>query len=334
MPRSVHLSRCAAAAFMAALLAACAVTPPAPPAAPLPPGPVRPGSPLPFGGSTPFSDAEVQRGVVATQAQCAQIPQAVWAASPDHGDVCLRYWKAGFQPGRTPRVLVFFHGDVWLGTATSPDYLKRNSEAMQEQAEKWAKETGLPYIAIGRPGTHGSSGDHMQRRRRGESVQIGRALDALKARYGIQEWVVAGQSGGGHVTASLLADRADIVCAVPGSSVSSPKVRWWLRGWKTDATGHADSHEPLDLLAKEGKHPALRIFVVGSPEDSNTPWTSQLMLANRARALGLPVEVLAGEGSGPSKHGMVQSSHRVAGWCGQGLSTEEIKQRAAAGLKG
>lgn len=290
---------------------------------------------LPFTPDFRLSDEGVQRGVQATQAQCAQVRYAVWAPSAMQGNVCLRYWKAGFAAqGPTPRVLVFFHGDVWTGTATSPDYLKLTDATLQEQAEQWARQIGMPYLFIGRPGTHGSSGEHMQRRRRGESLQISAALDALKARYGIQEWVVAGQSGGGHVTAALLGDRSDIVCAVPASAVSSPKVRWWLRGWTVDSTGHADSYEPLDTLAKAGKHPALRVFVVGSPGDTNTPWTMQLLLADRARAVGLPVEVLSGEGAGPSKHGMSQSARRVAGWCGKGLSTDEIRQRGGAELKG
>lgn len=328
MTRSPRTAALAGCALLGLLLAGCSSPPPAPPSAP--------GAPLheAFSPEPRFTDAGVRRGVAATRAECAQARDTVWVASATQGDVCLRYWKAGFADGPVPRALVFFHGDVWLGTETSPDYLKLTDAALQEQAERWARETGLPYLYVGRPGTHGSSGDHMQRRRRGESVQISLALDQLKERFQVGAWVVAGQSGGGHVTASLLADRSDIVCAVPGSSVSSPKVRWWLRGWKIDSTGHADSHEPLDGLAKEGKHPDLRIFVVGSPGDTNTPWASQLLLADRARALGLPVEVLSGEGAGPSKHGMSTSSRRVAGWCGQGMRTDDILRRAAEGLKG
>ncbi|MBN8506879.1 MAG: hypothetical protein J0L58_20625 [Burkholderiales bacterium] len=327
MPPSSHSKASALAALLVPLALLCGCSS-------VSEGPARP-SMLPFTPDFRLSDEGVQRGVQATQAQCAQVRYAVWAPSAMQGNVCLRYWKAGFAAqGPTPRVLVFFHGDVWTGTATSPDYLKLTDATLQEQAEQWARQIGMPYLFIGRPGTHGSSGEHMQRRRRGESLQISAALDALKARYGIQEWVVAGQSGGGHVTAALLGDRSDIVCAVPASAVSSPKVRWWLRGWTVDSTGHADSYEPLDTLAKAGKHPALRVFVVGSPGDTNTPWTMQLLLADRARAVGLPVEVLSGEGAGPSKHGMSQSARRVAGWCGKGLSTDEIRQRGGAELKG
>lgn len=226
---STHRAARCAVALGAALLSGCASVAP-PPAAQAPAGAAGKLPPVAFTPAPTFTDEGVQRGVVATRAQCEAARNAVWVASAEHGDVCLRYWQAGFGAGATPRALVFFHGDVWLGTATSPDYLKLTDAGLQAQAEQWVQQTGLPYLYIGRPGTHGSSGDHMQRRRRGESVQISQALDVLKARFGIREWVVAGQSGGGHVTASLLSDRDDIVCAVPGSSVSSPRVRWWLRG--------------------------------------------------------------------------------------------------------
>ena len=112
--------------------------------------------------------------------------------------------------------------------------------AIRSGVSTWAAKLGAPYIHFARPGTHGSSGDHMQRRRRGESELITLALDQLKTRYAISEWVLVGQSGGGHVTASLLVHRNDIVCAVPASSVSSPRMRWILRGWATDATGYHD----------------------------------------------------------------------------------------------
>jgi dienelactone hydrolase len=55
-----------------------------------------------------------------------------------------------------------------------------------------------------------------------ESRQINAALDVLKQQWSIKEFVIAGQSGGGHVTASLLTMRNDIVCAVPTSAPSSP----------------------------------------------------------------------------------------------------------------
>ena len=309
----------------ALLLGACAAAP-ATPAPPL--------ARVALKGAADFSDLAIRSGVSTTRAECEAVSEAVWVESAAFGSECLRYWKAGFGAAPTPRAVVYFHGDIWLGTETSPSYLKLSERSLRAATQEWSAKLGAPYIHFARPGTHGSSGDHMQRRRRGESELITLALDRLKTRYGISEWVVVGQSGGGHVTASLLVHRNDIVCAVPTSSVSSPRMRWTLRGRSTDTTGYDDSYEPTEFIAGKDRHPKLRIFVVGSVEDRNTPWAIQTLLTSRARAAGLPVMELTGEGSGPQKHGMSNSGRLVAGWCARDLSDDEIREKASAGLKG
>jgi pimeloyl-ACP methyl ester carboxylesterase len=281
-----------------------------------------------------FSELAVKSGVAATRTDCEAVREAVWVETKAQGGECLRYWKGGFGTGPAKRAIVYFHGDVWLGTEASPTYLKFTEQTLQADAREWAAKLGAPYIYLARPGTHGSSGDHMQRRRQPESEAISLALDQLKKRYEISEWVAVGFSGGGHVTASLFASRDDVVCAVATSSVSSPRARWILLGRDIDATGYADSYEPLEFIRKANHHPKLRIFVVGSLEDSNTPWASQVLLSGRAKALGLPVMELTGEGTGSAKHGMSNSGRMVAGWCAQDLSDDQIREKAKAGLKG
>ena len=61
-----------------------------------------------------------------------------------------------------------------------------------------------------------------------------------------------------------------------------------------------------------------------------------------AIAAGKPLEIMEvdlegpreGEGVGPERHGMLQSALLVGSMCLKGLSTDEIRQRAAQGLKG
>jgi hypothetical protein len=327
--------------LLAAILGACTTAPTAlaPVAATAVSGTLKPATNsslqrVAFSRIAEFSDLALRSGVSATRADCDTVREAVWVDSKAFGSECLRYWKAGFGDGPARRAIVFFHGDVWLGTQTSPTYLQLNEEKQQAIADEWAKKLGVPYIHFARPGTHGSSGDHMQRRRRAESELITLALDELKKRYGIFEWVVTGQSGGGHVTASLLVHRSDIVCAVPASSVSSPRMRWILLGRSTDATGYHDSYEPTEFLVKKGQHPKLRIFVVGSLEDKNTPWSTQTLLTGRANAVGLQAIELTGQGSGSQQHGMADSGRSVAGWCAQGLTDDQIREKAKAGLAG
>lgn len=95
-----------------------------------------------------------------------------------------------------------------------------------------------------------------------------------------------------------------------------------------------DSYKPVEALTNNNKHPSLRLFVVGSFDDQNTPWTSQLLLSGRARSLAIPTLELPGQGAGPSKHGMSASGRRVAGWCANGLTNEQIQEEAKGGLKG
>ena len=282
-----------------------------------------------------FSELALRRGVRATRAQCEALANAVWASTRDHGEECLRYWAAGFGPGPTERAIVFLHGDAWRGPGmTREQYLSLSSEALARQAQRWSRQLDAPYVFVARPGTHGSSGDHMQRRRLAESALVSAALDAIKARLRIREFVVAGQSGGGHATSSLLTLRSDIVCAVPTSAPSSPRVRWRLKGLKADTTGHADSYEPGEHLSGHRQHPGLRVFVLGDPDDRNVLWPSQTIMATRLKEAGVAVETLRGRGSGEDRHGLPDSARTVAGWCFKDLPTREILSRAAKGLSG
>lgn len=301
--------------------------------APLRPG-LAAGQRIAFTAAGDFSESALHSGVQATQAQCERADHAVWAATRDHGEECLRYWAAGFDGKPAARAVVFFHGDVLSETGVPAGYLKSSMASIQRFADDTARTLNAPFVFVGRPGTHGSSGDHRQRRRLAESMLISAALDRIKARLQVGEWVVAGQSGGGHVTSSLLTHRADIVCAVPTSAPSSPRIRWELRGLKKDTTGYSDSYEPGEHLQRARMHPKLRVFVLGDPKDSNVPWPSQTIMAERLAAAGVPAQVLQGQGAGPRAHGLPLSARRVASWCHQDLPTAEIVRRAAAGLKG
>jgi pimeloyl-ACP methyl ester carboxylesterase len=281
-----------------------------------------------------FSEAAVVRGVKATQAQCLAVSHSVWADAGPVGAECLRVWATGMDPLPAKRALVYFHGDVFVGHGkTARTYLNSSVDEQARFAQNWARQLGVPYLFIGRPGVYGSSGDHMQRRRQDESLLISAAMDSLKQRHGIEEWVVAGQSGGGHVTAALLTQRNDIVCAVPTSAPSSPRIRWELMGRNRDTTGYTDSYEPSKFLVRAQMHPALRVFVLGNPEDRNVFWPSQVVLADALKTAGIPVEVIEAPGSGPDGHGLSNAARVVAAWCAKNLSTADILARAAKGLK-
>ena len=160
------------------------------------------------------------------------------------------------------------------------------------------------------------------------------ALDEIKARHAISELVLVGLSGGGHIVASLLGWRPDIVCAVPASSVSSPKLRWQGMGRTSDLTGHADSYEPVDHLKREAFHPKLRVFVLGDLKDSNVVWATQTPLAARLKELGAAVVLINGEGSDSQRHALGGAGQQVGALCLRDKTPPEILEVVAKGLKG
>ena len=111
-------------------------------------------------------------------------------------------------------------------------------------------------------------------------------------------------------------------------------MRWQTHGWRGDPTGYADSYEPVEHLQKQRLHAALRVFVVGDPNDRNVLWPSQTILSDKLREMSVPVSVLQGQGTGRDAHGMSNSGRLVAGWCFKDMSTPAMEERAAKGLKG
>ncbi|HAF52914.1 MAG TPA: prolyl oligopeptidase, partial [Leclercia adecarboxylata] len=90
-----------------------------------------------------------------------------------------------------PLALVVLKGDRVSQIKRSPDTIPGNTaEAQRRQARAMLRQTGLPTIIIARPGTYGSSRDHYRRRQAEEFQAIAAALDAIKARYGIQRFIL------------------------------------------------------------------------------------------------------------------------------------------------
>ena len=290
---------------------------------------------VPFStGDGNFSGEALMRGMTATAEQCAAVTNAVWAQVPGGPAECIRYWPAGLAQGGNARVLVYLPGDQISSGKPEATYESRNPKNMQALVDAMQAKAGLPFILMSRPGMLGSSGEHGQRRREPEARLVSAALDQLKAKHGISELGVVGLSGGAHTLASLLGWRSDIVCAVPASSSSSPKLRWQALGLTADVTGYSDSYEPLPNLKREMFHPQLRVFLVGDPKDTEVPWQSQTPLADRLRALGAAVEVITVEGTGPRRHSTGASGQAIGSLCLAGKPTAEILEVAARGLKG
>lgn len=263
-----------------------------------------------------FSSSSVLRGVQATKEKC-NVENTVWT-----GTECIKFWSHGLTR-TTGRVIVFFDGDVLSDNRVSERYTKLTTEKLNHRAKTWSTKLDAPYIYIGRPGTHGSSGSHHRRRTAEESMIISKALDQLKERYGITELVLAGQSGGGHVTASLLTLRSDIVCAVPSSSPNSPKVRYTGMGRSIDIT-NLESYEPIEHFTNT-VHDKLRVIILGDPLDSTVSWNSQIVLAQALQTKNIPFIIVEGQASGSAKHKLSDSGRVLAGLCYHNKSLNDIQ---------
>jgi hypothetical protein len=285
-------------------------------------------------GDGNFSGEALLRGTQATETQCAAVAGAVWATGANGEAECLRYWAAGLKDGAAPAALVYLPADQITAGRAEATYETRNPKLMQEIVDGMQARAGVPFILLARPGMLGSSGDHKLRRQAGEARLVSSALDAIKAKHGIREFGLVGLSGGGHTVAALLAWRSDIVCAVPASSVSSPRLRWQALGLTGDITGTAEPYEPVDQLRAGGFHPRLRVFVLGDPKDTEVPWVSQTPLALRLRELGVATEIVTGEGTGVKRHVLGGSGQAIGAQCLAGKPTADILEAAARGLKG
>jgi hypothetical protein len=284
-----------------------------------------------------FSGEGLVNGISASQSECALISNAVWARVDINNAECIRYWKAGFPADLNTndlKVLFYVPGDQIVAGKAELTYSTRNPKMMQELANLMQGRIGVPFILISTPGTFGSSGEHSQRRRPLESKLMSAALDEIKKKHSISDLSLVGLSGGGHIVASLLNRRSDIVCAVLASAVSAPKTRWQSLGLLIDVTGHADSYEPIEFLDAKNFHPHLRSYILGDRTDTNTPWLSQLPIAEKLKSIGANVEVLNGLGGGPQRHAMGESGRVIGSMCLRGKSNVEIKELEKQGFNG
>src|SRR4030095_12293825 len=122
-----------------------------------------------------------------------------------------------------------------------------------------AKVAALPFGQVARPGACGSSGDHLLRRRPREVRLINAALDALKAIHAVQTFYIAGQSGGGHNAAALLALRRDIACALISAAPASTRAYNMARGFTVPPGQFFDPAEHVGSIVSSAPP---RIFIL------------------------------------------------------------------------
>lgn len=238
----------------------------------------------------------------------------------DGRDDCLRFYGAQAEPtGRPP--LVFLEGDVISVAQPRTDppvwqvsefYKRLNPRLMQKEAEHYSAATARTFVNLARPGTFGSSGHHLERRRPREVALVNAALDVLKARFGWAQINLAGFSGGGHLVGALLAQRDDIGCAVIASGNVAVRQRGMERGLSTDVTGYADFVDPIEHAAEIGRRHPMRVVILTDPFDRVVEAKFQDMFAVALRTAGVAVEQRLVAAADPGHHNL-RSAAIIAG---------------------
>lgn len=278
------------------------------------------------GTELPFSPEDVLRGVKGDREACGADAGRLWVEVDGEGD-CLRFYGTPSSTDAADRPLIFFEGDV-VQRAHRPGaewvvwdrYARMTPALMQAEAEQVAASLGRPFVNLARPGSFGSSGEHLKRRREREVATIDRALDGLKQRFGWSRLDLAGLSGGGHLVGALMARRSDIGCAVVASGNVAVRQRARERGLDTDVTGYADFVDPIDGVRAIAQHPPERVIVLTDPQDQVVSASSQQAFVDALRKEGVAVEHRFVAAFDRGHHILRAPAWLAAGGCGTGRS--------------
>jgi dienelactone hydrolase len=250
-----------------------------------------------FASEPNFSPDDVLSGTIAKPGACPDTGK-IWVEIDGQGE-CLRFYGAMPASSRQSPV-IFLEGDVVQQKGRTvagetiwevPSYYTQLSPTiMQTEAEQYAAATQRGFINLARPGIYGSSGNHLERRRKREVDLVDAALDQLKQRFGWSVISLAGLSGGGHLVAAVLARRVDVDCAV--IAAGNVAVRQRLREWNlaADVTGFTDFVDPIDGVLDVARHPPRSLIVLTDALDKVVTASSQATYVAALRNAGIGVD--------------------------------------------
>ena len=267
----------------------------------------------------------------ADEPQCKTLASALWLRVADR-HFCVRYWIGWPDKASPAEALAVFFGDIGRrrqGKFELHEAAARLTDAeVQRHVEAVSRLSGGVSFILGRPGTFGSSGNHLRDRRTPIEVRVmAAALDVLKARYGVKRFHLAGQSGGGHTVAALAQTRGDLGCAVVASGSVS------LVAMQRDAGfpifGKHSLYNPLDHVRSMRRRPDLRLIVVSDPDDKVVSYRSQREFVERVRARGLPIMHITAAAAVADKnaHDLHLQGLRVAAACAKGIDDGALVAR-------
>jgi hypothetical protein len=278
-----------------------------------------------FGNAEIIKVEDMARGITMTREQCAAILEAVWVNVLGR-DYCVRYYMST-AGGEGRRPVVFLQGDqlgrlngrdgTWVDTSQSRDV---DTSDLMRTADGFSRMARTTAIYLARIGVDGSSGSHVSRKTVLERELMNAALDAIKKRYQLDGFHLAGQSGGSTILVGLLAQRTDIGCAVSGAghiltgvvanSAASPDRRYF---------------DPSAGIAEiRRNHPNTRFFFVTDPEDTRAPARTQNRFIQNFRLAGGQAEQLVVLAIDENRHGVLEYTRLVTAGCVLGKSNADI----------
>jgi hypothetical protein len=152
--------------------------------------------------------------------------------------------------------------------------------------------------------------------------------------------VLAGQSGGSTNIATLLTlGRNDITCAVLGSggfAVGELESAFLAKKGKAvpaEAIRHVQ-YDPSVHVGSVAKSSARRVFVVGDPTDTTTPFPQQQAFATSLQKAGHHAATLPVKALGASAHGTAHLSLPVAAMCARDADDKRIETALAGHARG
>jgi pimeloyl-ACP methyl ester carboxylesterase len=284
------------------------------------------GSPPPVGFTADTSTREgLAAGALATEVGCRALADGLWVADGAGRRECLRYAAAHGPAPRPAVALVVIPGDAagasyrFAGGRPQVEVAGEGYEGSAEGRRTVARALsaaagGLPVVLAGRPGMHGSSGDHARdRHTRAEVDLLDAKLTALRRRYGFSGFVLSGFSSGGALAANLLARRGDIRCAVIASAPLD--LAAFYRGPDGALPDHYAMRrgEFADPMGSVGAiRPDTTIVVLGDHRDRKVPAAAWEAWVEAARRAGLRVSAAEVSGFDPAEPAGAASFHQTA----------------------
>jgi pimeloyl-ACP methyl ester carboxylesterase len=236
------------------------------------------------------------------------------------GTECVAYFiTKGFEERR--QAVFFFGGDASPKEFNDPAKLGADLAVQKKATQLWADKLKVRYVYVSRVGLQGSSGNHGERRLPKETFVMNAAVDILKAKLGLDDIALAGQSGGGTIAAALLTlGRADVHCDVLGSGatelVDIHHEALKRAGFHpSKSTLHRKMYDPSDHLGTIATRADRRIFALADRSDTVVPFKYQAQFIDEVKAAGHLAKLIEVDGKGPKHHGTEFYSLAVAGAC-------------------